>query len=100
MSTTCRPSDFNAQRSRFSISSEPASRIRNAHKIFFSLYFALTGVHALHMIVGIGIFSVITFMAWRGKFCPEYHTPVEIAGVVLALRGYRLDLSLPALIPD
>jgi cytochrome c oxidase subunit III len=50
-------------------------------KIFFSLYFALTGVHALHMIVGIGIFSVITFMAWRGRFTPEYHTPVEIAGL-------------------
>jgi cytochrome c oxidase subunit 3 len=50
-------------------------------KIFFSLYFALTGVHALHMIVGLGIFSVITFMAWRGRFSPEYHTPVEIAGL-------------------
>jgi cytochrome c oxidase subunit 3 len=50
-------------------------------KLFFSLYFALTGVHALHMIVGIGIFTVITFMAHRGKFGPEYHTPVEIAGL-------------------
>jgi cytochrome c oxidase subunit 3 len=52
-----------------------------ATKIFFSLYFALTGVHAAHMLVGIGIFTVITFMAWRGKFSPEYHTPVEIAGL-------------------
>ena len=50
-------------------------------KIFFSLYFALTGVHALHMIVGIGIFAVITFMAHRNRFTPEYHTPVEIAGL-------------------
>lgn len=50
-------------------------------KLFFSLYFALTGVHAAHMIVGIGIFAVITFMAWRGRFTPEYHTPVEIAGL-------------------
>jgi len=50
-------------------------------KIFYSLYFALTGVHALHMIVGLGIFSVITFMAWRGRFSPEYHTPIEIAGL-------------------
>jgi cytochrome c oxidase subunit III len=50
-------------------------------KIFFSLYFALTGVHAAHMIVGIGIFSVITIMAWRGKFSPKYVTPVEIAGL-------------------
>jgi cytochrome c oxidase subunit III len=50
-------------------------------KIFFSLYFALTGMHALHMVVGVGIFSVITFMAWKGKFTPEYHTPLEIAGL-------------------
>jgi cytochrome c oxidase subunit 3 len=49
--------------------------------IFFSLYFALTGMHALHMVVGVGIFSVITFMAWKGKFTPEYHTPLEIAGL-------------------
>jgi cytochrome c oxidase subunit 3 len=50
-------------------------------KIFYSLYFALTGVHAAHMLVGIGIFTVILFMAWKGKFTPEYHTPVEIAGL-------------------
>lgn len=52
-----------------------------ATKIFYSLYFALTGVHAAHMIVGIGIFTVITIMAWKNKFSPEYHTPVEIAGL-------------------
>jgi cytochrome c oxidase subunit 3 len=50
-------------------------------QIFFSLYFAMTGMHALHMIVGVGIFTVITWMAWRGRFTPEYHTPVEIAGL-------------------
>jgi cytochrome c oxidase subunit III len=52
-----------------------------ATKIFYSLYFALTGVHAAHMVVGIGIFIVITFIAWQGKFSPEYHTPVEISGL-------------------
>jgi cytochrome c oxidase subunit III len=50
-------------------------------QLFFSLYFAMTGMHALHMIIGVGIFSVITWMAWRGRFTPEYHTPVEIAGL-------------------
>lgn len=53
----------------------------NRTKLFFSLYFALTGVHAAHMLVGVGIFIVITIMAWRGKFTPEYHTPIEIAGL-------------------
>jgi cytochrome c oxidase subunit 3 len=55
--------------------------IQQRTKIFYSLYFALTGMHALHMVVGVGIFTVITIMAYRGKFTPEYHTPLEIAGL-------------------
>jgi len=57
------------------------AEIQQRTKIFFSLYFALTGMHAIHMIVGVGIFAVITFMAWKGRFTPEYHTPLEIAGL-------------------
>ena len=50
-------------------------------QIFFSLYFGMTGLHALHMIVGIPIIAVIAGMAWRGRFSPEYYTPVEIVGL-------------------
>jgi cytochrome c oxidase subunit 3 len=50
-------------------------------EIFFSLYFAMTGLHALHMVIGIGIVSVIAFMAWRGRFTTAYHNPVEITGL-------------------
>ncbi len=57
------------------------AEIQQRTKIFFSLYFALTGMHAIHMIVGVGIFAVITFVAWKGRFTPEYHTPLEIAGL-------------------
>ena len=48
---------------------------------FYSLYFAMTGLHALHMIIGIGIMLVITWMAWRKTFDTEYYTPVEVAGL-------------------
>jgi cytochrome c oxidase subunit III len=48
---------------------------------FYSLYFAMTGLHALHMVIGIGIMSVITFLAWRKTFDNEYYTPVEVAGL-------------------
>jgi cytochrome c oxidase subunit III len=48
---------------------------------FYSLYFAMTGLHALHMIIGIGIMFVITFLAWRNTFDEEYYTPVEVAGL-------------------
>jgi len=48
---------------------------------FYSLYFAMTGLHALHMIIGVGIMAVITFLAWRNTFDEEYYTPVEVAGL-------------------
>ena len=48
---------------------------------FYSLYFAMTGLHALHMIIGLGIMSVITVMAWKKQFDHEYYTPVEVAGL-------------------
>jgi cytochrome c oxidase subunit 3 len=57
------------------------AEIQQHSQIFFSLYFALTGMHAIHMIVGVGIFAVITWMAHKGQFTPEYHTPLEIAGL-------------------
>jgi cytochrome c oxidase subunit III len=50
-------------------------------QMFFSLYFVMTGLHALHMIIGLGIFTWLLVMAWKGRFTPEWHTPVEIGGL-------------------
>jgi cytochrome c oxidase subunit III len=50
-------------------------------EIFFSLYFAMTGLHALHMVIGIGLVSVITYFTWRGRYTAGYHNPVEITGL-------------------
>jgi len=41
----------------------------------------MTGLHALHMIIGIGVFAVLFVQAWRHRFSPSYYTPVEIAGL-------------------
>ncbi|HJQ84168.1 MAG TPA: cytochrome c oxidase subunit 3 family protein [Candidatus Binatia bacterium] len=49
--------------------------------LFFWLYFAMTGVHALHLTIGIGVMAVIAILAWRGRYGPAYHNPVEIAGL-------------------
>jgi cytochrome c oxidase subunit 3 len=49
--------------------------------LFFWLYFATTGVHALHLTIGIGVMTVIALLAWRGRFTPHYHNPVEVAGL-------------------
>jgi cytochrome c oxidase subunit III len=52
-----------------------------AVEIFFSLYFAMTGLHALHMIIGFGLLTVIAVMAWKGRFSPDWYTPVEMSGL-------------------
>jgi cytochrome c oxidase subunit 3 len=50
-------------------------------EIFLSLYFAMTGLHALHMVIGFGVLSVIAWMAYRRRFSPAYYAPVEMAGL-------------------
>ena len=53
----------------------------NQQQLFFSIYFMMTGIHAAHMIVGIGLMLVILAMAWRGRFSARYYTPVEVSGL-------------------
>jgi cytochrome c oxidase subunit 3 len=57
------------------------AQLQNTTQIYFSLYFTMTGLHALHMIIGVGLMSVITWMAWKGKFDDRYYTPVEMSGL-------------------
>jgi cytochrome c oxidase subunit 3 len=50
-------------------------------EIFLSLYFGLTGLHALHMVIGATLLAVITWMAHKRRFTPEWYTPVELSGL-------------------
>ncbi|HXJ06486.1 MAG TPA: cytochrome c oxidase subunit 3 family protein [Candidatus Acidoferrum sp.] len=54
----------------------------NSHaQLFFSLYFGMTGLHALHMIVGAGLLVWLILQSLKGRFTPEYNTPVENIGL-------------------
>jgi cytochrome c oxidase subunit 3 len=50
-------------------------------RIFFSLYFAMTGLHAFHMIVGLAIMTWVLVKARQGHFRPERYSGIEIAGL-------------------
>ena len=50
-------------------------------ELFFSLYFMMTGVHAAHMVVGVGILMTLLFQTFAGKYGAEYYTPVDMAGL-------------------
>ncbi|HEX4120893.1 MAG TPA: cytochrome c oxidase subunit 3 [Verrucomicrobiae bacterium] len=50
-------------------------------QIFWFLYWIMTGVHSLHLLVGIGLLVVITWMARKGRFSEHYNNPVVISGL-------------------
>jgi cytochrome c oxidase subunit 3 len=49
--------------------------------LFFALYFGMTGLHATHMIVGVGIILFLIAQARKGAYGPAWHTPVELFGL-------------------
>ena len=50
-------------------------------RIFYSFYFAMTGLHAAHMVVGLGILAWIARRASRGDFTPAHHSALEMSGL-------------------
>jgi cytochrome c oxidase subunit 3 len=54
---------------------------RGQAEIFFSFYFAMTGLHAVHMTIGLGLLAYLAIHAGRDRFSPRYYTPVEMTGL-------------------
>jgi len=50
-------------------------------KLFLWIYYVMTGLHALHLIAGLSILTVLAVWAARGRFSPEYYSPVEVGGL-------------------
>ena len=63
--------------------------------VFFSLYFMMTGVHALHIIIGIGVLIWILKRNLSGEFSKDFFTPVDI----VALYWHLVDLVWIYLFP-
>jgi cytochrome c oxidase subunit III len=54
----------------------------NSHaQLYFSAYFGMTGLHALHMIIGAGLLFWLLAGSLKGVFTPEWNTPVDIVGL-------------------
>jgi cytochrome c oxidase subunit 3 len=52
----------------------------NTHQ-FFGVYFCMTGLHAVHVIVGMIVIGWLIFRGTRGDFSSEYYTPVDLGGL-------------------
>jgi cytochrome c oxidase subunit III len=52
----------------------------NPH-IFFSIYFMMTGLHGLHVLIGMGLILWVLRRTVRNDFSPAYYTPIEMTGL-------------------
>jgi cytochrome c oxidase subunit 3 len=49
--------------------------------VFFSIYFGMTGVHAIHILGGMGVIAWLLWRALRGDFGPQFFGPVDFVGL-------------------
>lgn len=49
--------------------------------LFFTFYFVATGLHALHVLIGVVVLAVIAWKASGGRYSVRYHTPLTVAGL-------------------
>jgi cytochrome c oxidase subunit 3 len=50
-------------------------------ELLFVFYFIMTGMHALHMVIGEGLMTYLVIKAHRGEFSKEYYSPVDVIGL-------------------
>ena len=57
-------------------------RINKDHmQMYFFLYFCMTGLHAIHMIIGMGVVGFMTWLSWKGQFTNGNDQPIELLGL-------------------
>src|SRR5690606_24673277 len=63
--------------------------------LYFSLYFSMTGLHGIHVLIGMGLITWVMIRAYKGEFNSGYYTPVEC----VALFWHLVDLVWIYLFP-
>ncbi|MEO0556548.1 MAG: cytochrome c oxidase subunit 3 family protein [Bacteroidota bacterium] len=49
--------------------------------IFFAIYYMMTGIHAIHILIGIVAIGILAWKAWKGAYSSVWYTPVENVGL-------------------
>lgn len=57
------------------------NKFRDKVRLFYFIYFVMTGLHALHMIVGLGLMTWLLWTAFKGNYNGDYYMPVEMSGL-------------------
>jgi cytochrome c oxidase subunit 3 len=73
----------------------PAEGLPARANMFFGLYFMMTGLHGLHVLIGMSILGWVLWRNLKGDFSPRYFTAVDIG----ALYWHLVDLVWIYLFP-
>lgn len=49
--------------------------------VFFSLYYLMTGLHGIHVLIGMGLMIWLLVRSSKKHFDSEYYSPIEITGL-------------------
>lgn len=71
------PAEVARQRAAYTSHGEPPRNVQ----IFFGIYFLMTGLHALHVLAGMGAIGWVLLRGLRGAFSPLYYLPVDLVGL-------------------
>ncbi len=71
--------DFQRMVTEFGLSPQPA--VLQRYQMFFILYFFMTGLHAIHLIVGLGIVGTVAYKVWAKRATGGYRNMVEVTGL-------------------
>ena len=69
-------------------------------QLMLVFYYIMTGLHAVHMLVGMGLLIWLVMLRRAGTLTPVRYMADRGRRPVLALRGHRLDLPAAAVVPD
>ena len=58
-----------------------ANKFRDKVRIFYFLYFVMTGLHALHMVVGLALMAWLLYSIFKYNYSADYYMPVEMSGL-------------------
>ncbi len=50
-------------------------------RLFFTLYYAMTGLHAIHVLAGLVILGWMAVRVWRHRTTQEHHVELELGGL-------------------
>ncbi len=75
--------------------STEALALNKSYSVFFALYFCMTGLHGLHVLIGMGLLGWVYSLARKDRFSGRYYTPVEVG----ALYWHLVDLIWIYLFP-